>query len=403
MRKTLAEIRAEFRADFPGSKLSIAPAGQKIPIPDHLRKPGLDEVEAVFIAGGCEGLPGSQIFLAEFLNKFNLPAGVNLEDARNFLTSDAVPGSIKPLELWGDGGAEIMVWGGANSKPAVRLSSLGSTAIKEERQLNNQGAAEYQDAFYTLTAAFFGFSDDELRKQMELSQKDILVRIPDDCFASLVDGLALDGLILELSKKLGVAPPTAVVIQGDAASLQSLSLFDEYAAMYPDRRFCADVARIVGGLSGPDSEGHHANYLMTTAEIDKDCQSRDFAAGDYGENGRERLWDDWNRVFDMPIISRFRLENPGGELKPGETLVLANDNKRSLSIILKNGGFMVEAARRAARTARNSPLEDTGTRVIGDGKRLDGINPETGQLETGAALSGLTAAISQFLHQTPRE
>lgn len=403
MRNTLAEIRSEFRAGFPDSRLSIAPPGQKVPILQHLRKPGLDEAEAVFIARGCESLPGSQISLSEFLLQFNPPPGVSPEDALNFLRSDTVPGSAEPLELTGDGGAEIVVWGGANSQPAVRLSSLGSTAIKEERQLNNQEAAEYQGAFHSLTAVFFGLGNDELREQMRLSPEDILVRIPDDCFASLVDGLALDRLILELSKKLGAAPPTAVVIQGDAASLQSLSLFDEYTAMYPDRLFRADVARIVGGLSGPDSEGHHANYLMTAAEIGKDCQSRDFAAGDYGENGQERDWDNWQRTFDMSIISRFRLENPGGELKPGETLVLANDNNRSLSITLKNGGFMVEAARRAARAARGLPLEDTGTRIIGDGKRLDGINPETNKLETGAALSGLTKAISQFLLQTTLE
>lgn len=397
MSKTLAEIRADFRAGFPDSQLSIAPADQKIPIPVHLRKPGLDEAEAVFIARGCEGLPGSKVALDEFLHQF-VPV-VKVAKAKEFLTSDITPGTTAPLLLIGDGGAEINVWGGTNSKSAVRLSTLGSVAIRENRQLTLEEATRYQNIFYNLTSAFFGLGNDEVREKVGVPPQENLLRIPDDCFASLVDVLAVDRLILELSARLGVDPPPAVVIQGDAASIQSLALLDEYAAMHPDRSFFADVARLVGTLSAPDSQGHHANYLMTTPGIDRDNQSRNFAAGDYGENGRERNWDMW----DEPEISPYRMENFIGELKQGETLVLADDHSRSLSISLRNGGFMVEAARRAARTGRGQPFEDAGIRIVGDGKRLDGINPQTGRLETGAALSGLTAAINQFFSRLPAE
>lgn len=397
MSQTLAEIRTSFSADFPDSKLLIAPAGRKIPIPKHLCKPGLNEAEAVFIVNGCKDLPGSQVNLDEFLQQFSPLARV--AKAKKFLTSDTIPGTTQPLHLLGSGGSEVNVWGGTNSLPAFRLSELGSLAIRENRQLEPELAARYQNNFSILTAAFFGLTNDELREQMGLIPSDILVRIPDDCFASLVDVLAVDGLILELSSRLGVDPPSAVVIQGDAVSMQSLCLFDEYAAMNPDRIFNADVARLVGTLSSPDHEGHHANYLMTTPGIDRSYQGRDYAAGDYGDNGRERRWEIWYE----PEISQFRMESSTGGLKQGESLVFSGDNNRSLSVSLRNGGFMVEAARRAARFNRGNPLEDTGFRVVGEGKRLDGINPQTGQIETGAALSGLTAAINQFFGQLLNE
>ena len=64
---------------------------------------------------------------------------------------------------------------------------------------------------------------------------------------------------------------------------------------------------------------------------------------------------------------------------------------------------MVEAARRAARFNSGKPLEDNGFRIVGEGKRLDGIIPQTGRLETGAALSGLISAINQFLRQLSEE
>ena len=401
MNQTLAEIRANFRANFSQSELTVAPEGQKVSIPDHLQKPGLTEAEAVFIAKGCESLPGSQVTLGEFLRHFTPPAGI--ADAAEFLTSDTTPGTTQFLHLVGKGGAEINVRGGTNSKPAVSLSELGSLGIREGRQLSPQEATEYQNNFFDLTAAIFGLTNEDIRVQMRLTPQDALVRIPDDCFASLVDVLAVDGLILKLSDLLGIDPPPAVVIQGDAASVQSLSLLDEYAAMHPGRTFCADVARVVGKLSAPDPEGHHANYLMTTPGVDKDCHFRAFAAGDYGENGRERDWGQWLKTFNMPVSSSFRMEDSTGELKPGETLVLAGDNSRSLSISLRNGGFMVEAARRAARFNSGKPLEDNGFRIVGEGKRLDGIIPQTGRLETGAALSGLISAINQFLRQLSEE